>query len=390
MTTIIAFILILGPLITIHELGHFIAARYVGIRVERFSIGMPPRFITITSVDNGYLFRLFFFKRNLEGKIKWRPVLEKNLSLVKKIGSKTEYVIALLPLGGYVKMAGMIDENMDMELNNNDDEFMSKSLWAKILVLSAGVIMNTALAIIIFTLMGYYQGSPEVRNEPIISEVIEGMPAYNSGILSGDLITEVDGEKISTWDELSSIIHKNPEKNISLIIKRKNELLNYNLITAINVIPSQDKIDTVGVIGIRPQVDFRNITINEAFILGLERTMASFGMIFQSLGLIGSGSASVSDLGGPIMIAQLAGQTFEAGIFPFLTFMALLSINLAFLNIMPIPGLDGGHILIHLIEGIIRKPISLKTRMMIQQAGMIFLLIIMVTVISNDFIRLFN
>ena len=390
MTTIIAFILILGPLITIHELGHFIAARYVGIRVERFSIGMPPRFITITSVDNGYLFRLFFFKRNLEGKIKWRPVLEKNLSLVKKIGSKTEYVIALLPLGGYVKMAGMIDENMDMELNNNDDEFMSKSLWAKILVLSAGVIMNTALAIIIFTLMGYYQGSPEVRNEPRISEVIEGMPAYNSGILSGDLITEVDGEKISTWDELSSIIHKNPEKSISLIIKRKNELLNYNLITSINVIPSQDKIDTVGVIGIRPQVDFRNITINEAFILGLERTMASFGMIFQSLGLIGSGSASVSDLGGPIMIAQLAGQTFEAGIFPFLTFMALLSINLAFLNIMPIPGLDGGHILIHLIEGIIRKPISLKTRMIIQQAGMIFLLIVMVTVISNDFIRLFN
>ena len=390
MTTIIAFILILGPLITIHELGHFIAARYVGIRVERFSVGMPPRFITITSVDNGYLFRLFFFKRNLEGKIKWRPVFEKNLSWIKKIGSKTEYVIALLPLGGYVKMAGMIDENMDMELNNNDDEFMSKSLWAKILVLSAGVIMNTVLALVIFTLMGYYQGSPEVRNEPIISEVIEGMPAYNSGILSGDLITEIDGEKISTWDDLSSKIHKSPEKNISLIIKREDELLNYNLTTTINVIPSQDKIDTIGVIGIRPQVNFRNITINEALLLGLERTMASFGMIFQSLGLIGSGSASVSDLGGPIMIAQLAGQTFEAGIFPFLTFMALLSINLAFLNIMPIPGLDGGHILIHLIEGIIRKPISLKTRMIIQQAGMIFLLIIMVTVISNDFIRLFN
>ena len=147
MTTIIAFILILGPLITIHELGHFIAARYVGIRVERFSVGMPPRFITITSVDNGYLFRLFFFKRNLEGKIKWIPVFEKNLSWVKKIGSKTEYVIALLPLGGYVKMAGMIDENMDTELNNNDDEFMSKSLWAKIFVLSAGVIMNTVLAL---------------------------------------------------------------------------------------------------------------------------------------------------------------------------------------------------------------------------------------------------
>ena len=144
-------------------------------------------------MDNGYLIRLFFFKRNLKGKIKWGPVLEKNLSWVKKIGSKTEYVIALLPLGGYVKMAGMIDESMDMELNNNDDEFMSKPLWAKIFVLSAGVLMNTALAVIIFTLMGYYQGSPEVRNEPVISEVIEDMPAYNSGILPGDLITEIDG-----------------------------------------------------------------------------------------------------------------------------------------------------------------------------------------------------
>ena len=113
-------------------------------------------------------------------------------------------------------------------------------------------------------------------------------------------------------------------------------------------------------------------------------------MIIESLRMLGSGDASVSDFGGPIMIAQLAGQTAEAGIIPFLTFMALLSVNLAFLNILPIPGLDGGHIFIHLIEATIRRPLTLKTRIAIQQIGMAFILILMVTIIFQDITRLFN
>ena len=119
-------------------------------------------------------------------------------------------------------------------------------------------------------------------------------------------------------------------------------------------------------------------------------TISSFGLIIYSIQMLGSGSASISDLGGPIMIAQLAGQTAEAGITPFLTFMALLSVNLAFLNILPIPGLDGGHIFIHLIEAILRRPLKIKTRIVIQQIGMALLLMLMVTVIMQDITRLFN
>ena len=139
MTTIWAFIILLGVLITIHEYGHFMAARSVGVRVERFSIGMPPRFITIKSVQDGFLLKIFFFKRN-KGSLKWLPIIEKHIKRESRIGSGTEYVIALLPLGGYVKMAGMIDENMDHQINYEKDEFMSQPLWGKVWILSAGVI----------------------------------------------------------------------------------------------------------------------------------------------------------------------------------------------------------------------------------------------------------
>ena len=148
--------------------------------------------------------------------------------------------------------------------------------------------------------------------------------------------------------------------------------------------------DTVGVLGIYPEFLYMDITVSEAISIGWSRTIGSFGMIIESLRMLGSGDASVSDFGGPIMIAQLAGQTAKAGMIPFLTFMALLSVNLAFLNILPIPGLDGGHIFIHLIEAVIRKPLTLKTRIAIQQIGMAFLLILMVTIIFQDITRLFN
>ena len=150
MTTLWAFIVLLGVLITIHEYGHFIAARSVGVQVERFSIGMPPRFLTIESIDNGYLLRIFFFKQS-EGSFKWLPIIEKHIKSPGRTGSRTEYVIALLPLGGYVNMAGMIDESMDTKISYEENEFMSKPLWAKVWILSAGVIMNTILAFIIFS-----------------------------------------------------------------------------------------------------------------------------------------------------------------------------------------------------------------------------------------------
>ena len=389
MTTLLAFIILLGVLITIHEYGHFMAARSVGVRVERFSIGIPPRFITIESVDNGLLCKLFFFKRTGRS-FKWKPILQKHFQRPGRLGSGTEYVVALLPLGGYVKMAGIIDESMDMKIEYDDDEFMSKPLWAKLWVLSAGVIMNTILAFIIFASLGYYQGSAEIKDEPIVSETIENMPAESAGIVPGDRIIKVNDKQVETWSDLTNLIKANPNTKIGLVIERTGSKINLDITTAANIIPEKHGMDTVGVLGIYPEFLYMDITVSEAVVIGWSRTIGSFGMIIESLRMLGSGDASVSDFGGPIMIAQLAGQTAEAGIIPFLTFMALLSVNLAFLNILPIPGLDGGHIFIHLIEAVIRKPLTLKTRIAIQQIGMAFLLILMVTIIFQDITRLFN
>ena len=153
--------------------------------------------------------------------------------------------------------------------------------------------------------------------------------------------------------------------------------------------PNGSKIDTIGLIGISPVILYSDISLLNAFGIGYNRTVGSFGMMIMSINMLISGSASVSDFGGPIMIAQLAGETAEAGWIPFFTFMALISVNLAFINILPIPGLDGGHIFLHTIEVLIRRPLTLRTRIVIQQIGMSFLLLLMLTVMFNDINRFF-
>ena len=142
--------LVIGILVFVHELGHYLAARSVGVRVEKFSIGFPPRFFTVTSVDGGFDVTFFFF--GLEnGSIKWKPILSTHLGISGRVGTNTEYVIALIPLGGYVKMAGSLDESLDAEVTGAPDEFSSKSVLQKIWILSAGVIMNIFTAFILFT-----------------------------------------------------------------------------------------------------------------------------------------------------------------------------------------------------------------------------------------------
>ena len=389
MTTFYAFIILLGVLVTIHEFGHFIAARSVGIRVERFSVGVPPRLFSITSIDGGFLLNIFFFKL-INGKLKWHPIVSKTIKKRNRLGSNTEYVIALLPLGGYVKMAGIIDESMDTDLQYEKDEFMSQPLWAKIWILSAGVIMNTILAFVIFASIGYYQGTPEIKNEAVVGELQIDKPAQLAGILPGDRIIKIDDERINTWDDLTRIIHAQPETKINVLIDRDNSIIDLDLTTTTHTIMTENGTDSLGVIGIAPVIIYNDMTFTDAVGVGWSRTFTSFSMIIESLRMLGSGAASVKDFGGPIMIAQLAGQTAEAGLMPFLTFMALLSVNLALLNILPIPGLDGGHIFLHLIEAIIRRPLTLKTRIAIQQVGMAFILMLMVTIIFQDISRLFN
>ena len=189
-----------------------------------------------------------------------------------------------------------------------------------------------------------------------------------AGILPGDRIIKIDDERINTWDDLTRIIHAQPETKINVLIDRDNSIIDLDLTTTTHTIMTENGTDSLGVIGIAPVIIYNDMTFTDAVGVGWSRTFTSFSM----------------------MIAQLAGQTAEAGLMPFLTFMALLSVNLALLNILPIPGLDGGHIFLHLIEAIIRRPLTLKTRIAIQQVGMAFILMLMVTIIFQDISRLFN
>ena len=384
-----ATILVLGVLIFVHELGHYFAARSVGVRVERFSIGFPPRFLSFKSVDNGWDVRVFFYHR-YQTKISWGPVFETHISKPGKIGSTTEYVLALIPLGGYVKMAGAIDESMDTAITHSPDELMSKSFLAKLWVLSAGVIMNILTAFVLFTGIAYVQGSPEVLDKPMIAEVQPDMPAEAAGLKPGDKITTVNDVLITSWSELQSIINKVPDTPITITLLRDTIKMKFSLTTSHYIVPRENGVDTLGVIGIIQEHVYHPITPGQAIISGYIGTLNSFGLIFLTFKMLGNGSASMKDLGGPILIAQLAGQSAQAGWAPLLTFMALISVNLGFINILPIPGLDGGLILIIMIESFIRRPLSIKARLTIQQVGMAFLLLLMATVMFNDISRLLN
>ncbi len=389
MTTLWATIIVIGVLVTVHELGHFLAARSVGVRVDRFSIGFPPRLITFTSIDGGWLFRFYFYMRN-ENKLTWSPIIEKTIGKGNRKGSKTEYCLAIVPLGGYVKMAGIIDESLDENITYAEDELMSKSSLQQAWVMSAGVIMNILLAFVLFTGVAKYMGIPELSDEPVIAQLVPGMPAEANDLQVGDIILEIDNETIDTWTDISTRIHTKPNAPIILKIKRDTEVFDIAINTEYQIAVIEGKVDTLGAIGIIQNYSYRPIGFAEAIKTGSIATANSFGMIIMSLAMLTSGDASIKDIGGPIMIAQLAGETARAGWTALLTFMALISCNLAFINILPIPGLDGGHILIIVIEGLLRRKLTIKTRMVIQQVGMAFLFLLVATVIVNDISRLFG
>jgi regulator of sigma E protease len=242
----------------------------------------------------------------------------------------------------------------------------------------------------LFTGIAYVQGNPEVLDKPMIAEVQPDMPAEAAGLKPGDKITTVNDVLITSWSELQSIINKVPDTPITITLLRDTIKMKFSLTTSHYIVPRENGVDTLGVIGIIQEHVYHPITLGQAIISGYVGTLNSFGLIFLTFEMLSNGSASMKDLGGPILIAQLAGQSAQAGWAPLLTFMALISVNLGFINILPIPGLDGGHILIIMIESIIRRPLSIKARLTIQQVGMAFLLLLMVTVMFNDISRLLN
>ena len=350
-TTILATLAVLGILILIHELGHFLAAKISKVRVERFSIGFPPRLVGI------------------------------------KIGD-TDYCISSIPLGGYVKLTGMIDESMDGEgIKGEPWEFMSKTPLQKIFIISAGVIMNVILAIVIFSILTFSSGIGEVDQSTVISSVREDYPAVAAGKVEGDKILSIDGNEINSWDELTDYIHSRPNLEIQVTWLRDDVIYNEKITTRSDMVPVDGKIKKLGMIGIGPTVNVREAGFIESIRSGFTRTYFWGKFTLLSLKMLISGEQSFKAIGGPIFIAQLAGQSARSGMDSLFQLIAILSINLAILNILPIPAFDGGHLVVILIEWVKQKPLSIKTKMAVQQVGFALFLVMVALVIYNDLTR---
>jgi regulator of sigma E protease len=351
MTTLLATIFVLGILIFFHELGHFLVAKKSGIRVERFSLGFPPKLIG------------------------------------KKIGD-TEYCISWIPLGGYVKMAG--EEPDEKEIKGEPWEFMSKPVHKRALVVFAGPAMNFILAILIFWGLIFFAGKQEIHQDTNqIGLVAPGGPADMAGIKPGDRITSINGIEVSTFRQMAKIIYEQVEKPVEVKWRRDGEKYTAMITTFKDrILDERGEIKYVGKIGIGPSYTTVKAGFFRSLLEGIE---TSVFILVESvkfiIGLI-TGTASVKLLGGPIFIAQVAGQTAKTGIVSLLSFMALLSINLSLVNVLPIPVLDGGHLLFLGIEKIKGSPLSIKQRMAMQQIGLAFLILLVIFVTYNDFLRL--
>jgi len=427
-TTLLAFIFVLGVLVFVHELGHFLVAKKSGMRVECFSLGFPPKAFGVT------------------------------------VG-ETEYCISWLPLGGYVKIAGMADFGSE-EVKGEPWEFQSRPAWMRMSVMAAGPAMNFLLGFLLILGIrlgaGEYSflnsarlglvadGSPlktagllpgdmvtrvgsnavddweslvqalslsrgltvpveatrtgslveveaeipaEIEHlgiEPFVEakvgRVMDGSPAEGAGLQAGDRITGVAGEAVEQWYDMSRIISAHPDEAIELRWVRDG------VETEVMITPKAEQAgdETVGRIGIGRLDERTPIPVGKAFRRSGQELWRYTTALFAFLQRLVSGEASGQALAGPLAIAQMAGQSARLGWESLLTFMALLSVNLAVLNLLPIPMLDGGHLFVMGVESAIRRPLSLRQKEILQQVGFAFLLFLMIYVTFKDLGRMFG
>ncbi len=352
--TFLSFVVVVGIIIFVHELGHFLAAKAVGIRVTRFSLGFPPK-------------------------------------LYGKTVGDTEYCICWIPLGGYVKMAGMLDESFDDEdaIKGEPWEFESKNALQKAFVICAGVLMNFLLGMVIFSMITGISGMPEAK-DPVIGEVVPGYPAEQAGVQDGDLVTEVNGVAVSSWTGIVEVIHNlTAEESLTLQLERDGEPLSATMATRQEKAMIDGEIRTISKVGINPHITTRPATMGEVLRSGPEATWALIKMSALTIRMLVTGNASVRDLAGPLFIAQMSGRTARSGTLDFLGFIGFISVNIGFLNILPIPVLDGGHLVYIALEAIFRRKIPFNIKLRIQQVGLALLLLLMVAVFYSDIMRIF-
>ncbi len=334
-------VLVLGFLICIHELGHFLVAKLVGIQVEEFSIGFGPK--------------LFSFKT---------------------AKSPTRYSLRCFPLGGFVKMAGM-DPASDHE-----NGFNKKPLKDRIAVIAAGSVTNFLVAIVLFIFTFSIIGIPTPSNSNVIGEVVPGSPAARIGLKPGDRIIQVNETPTDTWEKIALNIHKRAWQKTRLVIERDNKKYIFF------VTPQFDPKFQVGQIGIRQSLVWEKQSFSNAVKLGLSRAFSFAHLILQ--GLIGTvtGAVPPEEIAGPIGITQMIGEAVRGGAGYLLSFTAILSINLALINLLPIPALDGSRLVFLFLEGIRGRPVDPEKENFIHLIGFALLMVLILLITYNDLARL--
>jgi regulator of sigma E protease len=345
---LIGFLILLGVLIFVHEFGHFIVAKLVGVKVLKFSLGFPPAMI---------------------GR-KW---------------GETEYILSWIPLGGYVKLLGE-DPESDEEIPPEElpRAFTSKSLIARMAVILAGPLSNYLLAIVLIC-AGYVAGWPVLVSD--IGKVIDGTPAMAAGFKAGDEVKAINGEPVWRWDDMRTIISKNPGQQLTVTVERDGTRQDLTVTPSLS--EQKDLLgEQVGQIGVAPSGKTIKLGFVAALNEGVRFTMYLTELVVKTLVKLVKLEISAKALSGPITIVQASGESLKAGVFSFIFLMSYISINLAIINLLPVPILDGGHLLFFVIEAITRRPVTGRVREVAVQFGVLFIAFLFALVIYNDISRI--
>ncbi len=349
---IVPTMLILGVLIFVHELGHFLACRFAGVGVEKFSIGFGPELLS------------------------WQ-------------GKETRYSLSLIPFGGFVKPSGeTIEEIKERGEKMKKGDFLAASVWNRFLILIAGVTMNFLFAYILFAAV-LVIGRPMPSN--VIGGFVAGYPAEKSGLKVGDHVTQVNGKAVSNWQDLTLQILQSKGSDIKFSVKRNETIQD------ISVVPQYEKgkdifgqAKQVPRIGIQPSEEFivERYSVSDSIVKAAQFEWSLVTLTYEALWRLITGQLSFKTISGPIGIVSMAGNAAKMGIIALMQFAAVLSVSLGVINSLPIPALDGGHLFFLAIEAVRRKALSIKIQERVTQIGFYFLMALMVLVVFNDLVNI--
>jgi regulator of sigma E protease len=353
--TVLAFVLVIGPLVFVHEMGHYLAGRWFGVKAEAFSIGFGHEVFGLSD------------KRGTRWKFGW------------------------LPLGGYVKFAGDMNPAsqpdaawLSLPAAERSQTFQAQPLWQRAIIVAAGPAVNFVLAVLI--LMGFALAYGESRTPAIAREIVPASAAAKAGMQPGDRITALGGRSVGTFDEVQQYIQLRADQPLRVDFDRGGKAMSVN--AAIGSQTLRDRFGNefkIGLLGIAPvKPVWMPVALVDAPGVAIRRTGAIVTMMVDSIGQIVTGKRSVSELGGPLRIAKVSGEQLSLGAPELIGLIALVSINLGFINILPVPMLDGGHLFFYAIEAVRRRPVKPEVQEWAFRGGLVALLMLMMLVTFND------